>query len=120
MDRPPALPRRVTWFAPWTWSRGEISWAIVLLLLLSPALAFIYVLSYGPAASLANGRSGLYYDFYRPIFMVRNSSPLWMLRVDWYGSLWMGDEEWNSFRFSCEMVPYERVHFGRVLDDPTN
>jgi hypothetical protein len=30
MDQPPALPRRVAWFAPWTWTRR---WLVAALLL---------------------------------------------------------------------------------------
>jgi hypothetical protein len=46
MDQSPALPRRVAWFAPWTWSK-RARWVLVAALLvgylLAPAPA-IYVL----------------------------------------------------------------------------
>jgi len=78
-------------------------------MLLPPVLAATYALSYGPAALLAYGRIGLYYDFYRPIFIVRASSYEWQQRIDWYGSLWMGGkDEWTTIRFACEMNEFER------------
>jgi len=72
MAQHPPLPRRVAWFAPWTWRRR---WQVAAAL---PTLLVAYGLSLGPALGFVGhgdlSASGVAYA-YRPLLMVQCRSP---------------------------------------------
>ncbi len=83
-DSPP-LPRRVAWFAPWTWKRR-----CVVLAALPPFLA--YPFSIGPAYWLfANGC--ISYDAikiaYSPLLWLAAQSSAVVFIMDWYVGLFV-------------------------------
>jgi len=63
---PPALPRRIAWFTPWTW---KPRW----LVLLAIAASSSYPLSFGPAYTLVStGRlnHNIFHDVYWPLWQL--------------------------------------------------
>uniref|UniRef100_A0A7C2K2S0 Uncharacterized protein n=1 Tax=Schlesneria paludicola TaxID=360056 RepID=A0A7C2K2S0_9PLAN len=83
MDQPPThpLPRRVAWFAPWTWRRR--SWFALLPVLLLVA----YPLSIGPAVLLL-AHDWLNFEVFRsayyPLLWVSDHSDALGKVLDWY------------------------------------
>jgi hypothetical protein len=88
MDQPPALPRRVAWFAPWTW-RPWKRWGLAAAVLLSA-----YPLSIGPATWLFKHDLLPFEAFciYHPLTDVsaqtKWSSQLWVAWLNAYQDLW--------------------------------
>lgn len=79
------LPRRIAWFAPWTWKRRRIVATVVLLLLL-----VAYPLSMGPAFGLLD--HGLLprkvFQFaYRPVTIWCHYSTAYSDFLSWYITL---------------------------------
>lgn len=86
MDQLDPLPRRIAWFAPWTWKRR---WWIVAALFLLPAT---YILSSGPMTALAlNGLFPLsaYQWIYAPIMWLMRVSPAFAVWPEWYAELFL-------------------------------
>ncbi len=74
------LPRRIAWFAPWTWKRR---WWVTAALLVFVA----YPLSYGPAFGLYSAgllSEDLVLWFYHPVWVLINESPDFAELVQWY------------------------------------
>ena len=84
MEQPLALPRRVAWFAPWTWRRR---WAVM-------ALLFVFVwypLSYGPASAMTHTHRmlpwSIYSTVYSPLIWLEGQNQWLDEFCDWYESL---------------------------------
>ena len=93
MPTPPStLPRRVAWFAPWTW-KPWLRWTLRSLLLLA---AVVYPLSIGPAVYMADygfvSRSAVI-AIYRPILCAlwRSQPPVGQACIK-YLHWWSQDE----------------------------
>ncbi len=80
------LPRRIAWFAPWTWRRRWLVTAALVLLFV------VYPLSAGPAFGLAiSGWLPMLpvMLLYRPIVLIASSNPEATEWVEWYISLFV-------------------------------
>ncbi len=84
------LPRRIAWFAPWTWKRRR--WLLAVLLLAFAA----YPLSIGPAAALTSAKlmpPWLYVTVYHPIHVcTHNNTAAWEI-VKAYERMWLPPDD---------------------------
>ncbi len=90
MDPPSPLPKRIAWFAPWTWKRRW--WVLALIALLT-----IYMLSTGPMLAFAAGTNdwttnALVTIIYYPILVIADCSPAFKELLRWYWFLFYTDE----------------------------
>jgi hypothetical protein len=88
MDQLPPLPRRVAWFAPWTWDRRWLAATLVVAALLG------YLLSAGPVFRILSVSFPPYrlqwaiVDFYHPLVWFAARSEWFDAVLAWYLNVW--------------------------------